>query len=456
MQSPIRIAVMIASSFLPAIASVSAADQPADPSVQVLDIEPVWSGHSVRFALLTHGDKQFVAYYDANRQLSVAERSLGSKDWKITKLDSHVEWDSHNYLTMTVDREGYLHLSGNMHVVPLVYFRSEKPLDASSLQPVHRMTGDREDRTTYPVFYDGPSGELIFAYRDGSSGEGDTLFNIYDESTKTWKRLYDTPMFDGEGKMNAYPVGPEKGPDGYYHVTWVWRDTVMAETNHDLSYMRSRDLKNWETIDGKPVPLPVTPANTDVIIDPIPVHGGILNGSGKIGFDLENRLVIAYHKFDEGGKTQLYFARPSPDGWQINKASQWEHRWEIQGGGSLDAEIIHSAVSTQDGKLVIAIRHVKEGSGQWEIDPDSLTLKGKFTPAEPAFVMPQDLRKPASRFPGIKVQTITDSGRSDDGFVYRLRWESLRSNRDRPRPKPWPEPTMLRLVGWKSQVPALP
>lgn len=432
-------------------AGTAAAEKPEDSSFKVIEIEPVWAGHSVRFALLTHGNKQFAAYYDANRQLSVAERTLDSKDWKITKLDSKVEWDSHNYLTLALDREGYLHLSGNMHVVPLVYFRSEKPMDASSLKPVHRMTGDREKRTTYPVFYKGPSGELIFSYRDGSSGEGDTLFNIYDEQTKTWKHLYDMPIFDGEGKMNAYHQGPEKGPDGYYHLTWVWRDSIMAETNHDLSYMRSRDLKNWETLEGKPVRLPVSIRNTDVLVDPIPVSGGILNGSGKIGFDLKGHLVIAYHKFDKEGNTQLYFARPSSKGWQITQASHWNYRWEIQGGGSLEPEIAHGALGKRNGELSISIRHIKEGNGLWKVNPETLALEGKVAQPAPDFILPPNLRRPLSAFPGMKMQIAQDSGEAPDGYAYRLRWETLGPNRDRPRPQPWPEPSMLRLVGWKSQ-----
>lgn len=100
-----------------------------------LDIEPVWAGHSVDFALVTRGDQQIVAYYDAHRQMSVAQRTLGQKRWTITKLGSYLQWDSHNYLAAAFDRDGYIHVSGNMHVSPLIYFRSSKPFDASTLVP---------------------------------------------------------------------------------------------------------------------------------------------------------------------------------------------------------------------------------------------------------------------------------------------------------------------------------
>ena len=224
----------------------------------------------------------------------------------------------------------------------------------------------------------------------------------------------------------------------------------MAETNHDLSYMRSRDLRNWETVVGKPVRLPVSPDNTDVLVDPVPIHGGILNGSGKVGFDLDGKLVIAYHKFDKAGNTQLYFARPNAGRWEIVQASNWNYRWEIRGEGSLEPEITHGALTAKDGILSIDIRHIKEGNGAWSIDPETLTLQQKIASFRPDFVMPRNLRGPVSRFPGMKVQTVQDAGSSSDCHIYRLRWESLGINRDKPREKPWPEPAMLQIVGWKK------
>ncbi|MCX6903322.1 MAG: BNR-4 repeat-containing protein [Verrucomicrobia bacterium] len=87
-------------------------------AVQSLAVEPVWAGHPVGFCLLTHPPFQFVAYYDAQRRMSVAQRSLDSTNWTITKLPSSVGWDSHNYIAMTLDRAGLLHVSGNMHCAP--------------------------------------------------------------------------------------------------------------------------------------------------------------------------------------------------------------------------------------------------------------------------------------------------------------------------------------------------
>ena len=45
---------------------------------QVIEIDSVWSGHSVGFALLTHGQRQFIAYYNANRNMVVGQRKIKS------------------------------------------------------------------------------------------------------------------------------------------------------------------------------------------------------------------------------------------------------------------------------------------------------------------------------------------------------------------------------------------
>ncbi|CAF3425594.1 unnamed protein product [Rotaria sp. Silwood1] len=148
---------------------------------------------------------------------------------------------------MAIDDDGYLHLSGNMHVVPLIYFRTAQSLNASTFVELNRMIGIDENRTTYPMFMRGLENEFIFTYRSGMSGDGNQIYNLYDLKTKTWKRLLDKLLTDDEGKRNAYFDGPIKGPDGYFHLAWVWRESPDASTYHDLSYARSKDLVSWET-----------------------------------------------------------------------------------------------------------------------------------------------------------------------------------------------------------------
>lgn len=171
---------------------------------------------------------------------------------------------------MAVDRDGHLHVTGNMHVDPLVYFRTTVPGDASSLEQVDSMVdASREQRVTYPVFLDLEGGTLVFRYRDGSSGNGVEYYHQYDEDTQRWTPLVDTAIISGEGERNAYAAKPVLGPDGYYHMVWVWRDTPNAATTNNVSCARSADLVSWETSTGEPIPLPITLGSSDVV-DPHP------------------------------------------------------------------------------------------------------------------------------------------------------------------------------------------
>lgn len=416
-----------------------------------LEISPVWSAHPVEFDLLTHGDRQFVAFYDDQRRMTVAARKLSSPKWEFVRLPSQLVWDSHNYVVLAVDRDGYLHLSGNMHAVPLVYFRTTRPLDINTFEAAS-MVGSEEQQVTYPHWLRAPAGDLVFTYRDGRSGSGNEIYNVYDEKSKKWRRLLDAPLTDGQGHRNAYPVGPMLGPDGYFHLVWTWRDTPDCSTNHDLSYARSKDLVHWETSGGVPFRLPVR-LETAEIIDRVPVRGGMINGNTKIGFDSQKRVVVTYHKFDTNGNTQIYNARREADGWHIYQASDWAWRWYFEGGGSIPFEITHGAVQTlSGGRLRLDWHNAKYGSGAWELDEATMKVLG------PAPALDHVVSGPPAQLesdlPGMMVRTANDSGTPPPGTRYALRWETLGPNRDLPRQPPLPGPSMLRLYEFRVPVPA--
>lgn len=408
-----------------------------------LDIAPVWAGHPVGFALLTHAPVQFVAFYDDQRRLTVAQRRLDARQWTFTKLPDTTGWDSHNYLALAADDDGYLHLSGDMHAVPLKYFRTAKPWDATTFVRVDRMTGANERSVTYPRFFRGPENEFLFTYRDGHSGNGNQFINTYDLRTKTWKRLLDRPLTNGEGKRNAYFDGPVKGPDGWFHLAWVWRESGDAASNHHLSYARSRDLVRWESGAGRPLPTPITLATSE-IVDPVPRHGGIVNGNTRIGFDDRGRVTISYHKYDAAGNTQPWTARLEAGTWKRYQITDWPYRWDFGGGGTLVFAISIGPVRREsDGRLTQSYHHIKFGGGTWLIDPATLRavgrVEGRKTPSPFAAVQ--------GTFPGLQVRWAGDSGESGiPGVSYKLRWETLPANRDRPRTGPLPPPSALRLI----------
>jgi len=105
---------------------------------------------------------------------------------------------------MIVDEEGYFHVGGNMHLVTLNYRRTKRPYDASEFEAIHQMTGTEEDQAIYPHFLKTKSGDLLFHYRYGISGNGYEIYNKWNSKTKTWSRFLDNSLIDGLGLRNAY------------------------------------------------------------------------------------------------------------------------------------------------------------------------------------------------------------------------------------------------------------
>ncbi len=428
-----------------------------------LTIANVWSGHPVDFAFVTRGDSQYVAYYDSLRRMTVAMRDVRSGGLHAKNLPSTLGWDSHNYITMALDSAGYIHVSGNMHSSQLVYFRSDAPSSVDNFKAV-AMVGSDETSVTYPVFYYGPSGELIYMYRTGSSGNGNQIFNTWAMATKKWSRLFDKPLFDGQGQRNAYMGGPVSGPDDYYYVYWMWRETADAATTHDVGCIRSKDLQSWETAAGKKLTIPITLSTQGVLVETIPQHGGVIN-RGAVGFDSMKRPIVTYHRFDADGLTQLYNARWEDGAWKIHQATHWTYRWDFGGTGTLVLQITFGPVMLEPGGgLIQSYYHVRNGAGIMELDEATL---GKKTDIGSS-LWPEALEQPKRS--GMVVHWLKSEGvislcgsffnststpGKDPSIVYALRWETMPENQDQPR-SPIPAATTLMLCKFKDPNAATP
>lgn len=412
---------------------------------ETIDVDAVPSSFRVGFSLLTDGPDQYVAYYDRTHQMVVASRKRDQSAWQKFKLPTKVGFDSHNYITMAIDRDGHLHVSGNMHCVPLIYFRTSVAGDITTLEK-HGMTGRDEDRCTYPIFFTDASGNLLYSYRLGSSGNGKRFLNRYDVATKTWIRFLDTPLFDGQNQRNAYPIKPVKGPDGMFHLAWVWRNTPDCASNNHLSYVRSNDLKNWETADGKTVVLPLTLDQNATWVDPIPAGGGIINGCEKLSFDAHNRPILSYHKRDADGHMQIFVARHQDGAWRSHAITDWKKPVPFSGKGSMPfiGIRIGALQNVEPNAFVISYHHRDYGRG--EIVLDETTLKPVDRSVSAPAQLPSELTQRQTANEKFEVRMAHDSGVVDDPNVqYVLRWESLGANRDRQHAPTEPPPSVLRL-----------
>lgn len=418
---------------------------------EMVEVAPVWSGHPVDFALVTQGSRQFVAYYDSSRDINVAQRDIPSTEWKVQRLDERTNWDSHTYITMALDAEGYVHLCGNMHISPLVYFRSEVPYDVTTLKRREAMVGTEESAVTYPTFLQEEDGTLLFYYRHGRSGQGNDWINRYTAPTRLWQRLNFKSLTDGEGVRNAYLDKFQRGPDGLWHLCWVWREAGDAGTTNTPSYARTRDFRSWENVQGEKLELPLR-SGANAVADPVPQHSGMVNGNIKLGFTLDGRPVMAYHKNNARG-TQVFVAGWDGEKWVVNALTDYDHFWKITGTGTLKGEIgVRRPRAEADGSLSIQWSHLKFGTHRMLVDGKTFTALHEAEPLQTG--TPRQLRKVESTTPGMTVRFKWGTG--DDGDAahdWAMRWETLPSNHDRARDLPWPDPTPLRL--YKLEAPEM-
>lgn len=434
---------------------VTASAEKQEESITSIAIDQVWSGHRIKPYLLTRGEEQFVGYFDANRQMTVAHRT-GKGTWRYYKVDSWLGWDSHNYITMELDAEGHLHVMGNMHADPIEYFRTTEPLTVRSLKRIPLMVDKTvEQKMTYPIFMLNKNNELLFKYRDGGSGNGNEIYNIYNTNVKSWSRLHANQFLDGEGKMSGYFEGPTKGPDGYFHLIWVWRNTPSADTNHSLSYARSVDLVHWEDSSGKELPLPLTLKDTEVV-DPVAAGGGMINGNVKLGFDQHHQPIISYHKYDEKGNTQMFVTRREASGWNSVQISQWEDfRWDFTGHGSLGRFAVkpYSPKVIDKNTLGIMVRK-KDEVMRFVLDTKTLkTLRiepaNLYPPIIEAKTKASNVRMFDNNNLALEHHVFAGEGQSASGSKFYLSWHTQPGNRDRAHSK-ISQPSVLLLTEIKE------
>ncbi len=283
-------------------------------------------------SLVTHGDTQYIAYYDADKFLVTGKRKLGEDNWEIHRSSYRGNCeDAHNVISIMVDGKGYLHVAFDHHGHSLNYCKSVAPFSLR-LGEKESMTGVDEDDVTYPEFYKLPEGDLIFVYRSGASGRGNLVMNRYQTDTATWQRVQDV-LIDGENRRNAYW---QLYIDEYstIHLSWVWRESWLVETNHDLCYARSKDGgKSWERSDGTPYTLPIRADNAEYAW-PVPQNSELINQTSMTADPGGNPYIATYWREPDSDTPQYRLVWFDGEKWQMQQVLARTSPFSLSGGGT--------------------------------------------------------------------------------------------------------------------------
>ncbi len=325
---------------------------------RIVPISEGWAKTSInavifrKNSVVSFKGKQFVAFYDEKSRVVVAKRRLNSTNWEIKNTNfSGNTADAHNSISLAIDGDGFLHLAWNHHNSPLQYARgiSAESIEFTEVMP---MTGENEKRVSYPEFYNLPNGNLLFEYRNGGSGNGDLVLNLYDIKLKKWSRLQNN-LVSGEGKRNAYPQ-TFVDKKGTIHVSWVWRETPDVATNHDICYAKSSDGgKTWQKSNGEKYALPIT-AETAEYVWQIPQNSELINQTSMTA-DNDGKPFIATYWRDKESQIPnyrvVYFDGKT---WNQSQVSNRQTPFSLSGGGTKRIPISRPNIAV-DGKRIIVI-----------------------------------------------------------------------------------------------------
>lgn len=221
-------------------------------------------------SVTTHNGVQYAVWVNDARNPIIGQRTLPHGEWATFDLSTvagnplaaPTVDDLHNNYVVAVDSTGFIHVSGNHHDSALRYIRSTTA-GSITAWTAPGMVGTDENSATYPQFLR-RGAELLFVYRNGASGNGDTFINVYNTGAKTWARR--SQPFKGTAPVSpdesAYTNHLALDSGGVLHVFYMWRTTNDVSTTHDIKYVKSADGGvTWTNAAGAAVAIPIVPSS---------------------------------------------------------------------------------------------------------------------------------------------------------------------------------------------------
>lgn len=311
-------------------------------------------------SIISSGNEQYIAYYDAEGYVTLGKRTLHSEYWQLnrTQYKGRVS-DAHNVISIMIDGDGYLHVAFDHHGNPLNYAKSAAPYSLELGEKVP-MVGINEENVTYPEFYKLRGGDILFAYRDGASGRGNLVLNRYNLQEKSWERVQNI-LIDGENQRNAY-WQLYVDQQGTIHVSWVWRESWLVETNHDLCYARSKDNGvTWEKSNGEKYELPINAANAEYAIR-IPQNSELINQTSMSADQSGNPYIATYWRDSLSNVPQYRVVWHDGNKWCNSQVSNRVTPFSLSGGGTKMIPISRPRIVIKNGEAFYIFRDIENDS----------------------------------------------------------------------------------------------
>ena len=254
--------------------------------VQAQPLTALFAGNSIngaafrRAAVTTHYDSAGIAHtfvsYVANAQglVCVARRSTANHTWAMTTVGTLNACDAHNAVSLEMDGTGTVHVMWSDHNGALTHLVSTEPYGlAFTDDPIEELTGEQ---VTYPQLFRQPSGSLLLLYRSGRAGSGSLVLYRLEMSGARWQCCA-RPLIDGADAESPYAQAC-LDEHGRLHLSWTWRQSSDASSNHDLYYAVATDERccSFVSTQGEVLPLPLRLGEGELVWR-VPCGSSLLN-----------------------------------------------------------------------------------------------------------------------------------------------------------------------------------
>ncbi len=374
--------------------------QQSEPDVNLIPVDYGWAQSSVNTVVFrinsidSYDGNQIVSYYNEEGAVMLARRDVEESEWEIhANPFSGDVTNAHNAISIGFDGDGTLHMVWGLHNAAMQYVKSSEPGRLEFTEPM-AMTGRHESSVTYPQFFKLPGGDLLFMYRDGSSGRGNIMLNRYDLGTETWQPLQH-PIIDGGGELSPYPNPIAIDSDGGWHLSWNWRESPDVASNHNLAYAYSPDEgETWLTSFGEQYDLPINARNAEIVKE-IPPNSDLINQTSMTVDSDGNPIIATYWRPEDDEVPQYHVVRFDGESreWTTHLIGDRTLDFSLSGYGTRRIPIARPLVlSTDDHQIIMVFRDFERGGGvsaaigyppgysEWEITDLDTTEVGLWEP----------------------------------------------------------------------------
>jgi hypothetical protein len=327
-------------------------------------------------AIMTYNGYQYVTYWNNAYHVCLARKKLPTGSWEVVEFTDYTVTaariaDNHYSISMGIcPNDGTIHLAFDHHGDNLHYRKSiadlaNKPAEllwsAASFGSVqdYLISGQQMTQVTYPRFAAKPDGDLLYEYRYGTSGAGDSYIYEYAANTGTWAQVgkYMDGLTLGN---NGYLNGIHYDANSRLHASWVWRETPDPLTNHDVCYMYSDDHgRTWMSHSGTQVGAvntnPVKSNTSGITVWPLGQNRGLINQESQ-AVDSKGGIHILQSYLPDGEPNSTNF-------WNGRSKAYLRHIYKDE-SGTWQSDVI-DAISVNRSEIA-----VDEGDNLYVVAPN--------------------------------------------------------------------------------------